>query len=55
MVGSVQKKFTDHWMSDERGEVTKAHQKLDMALQLGLLRRVAFVPYEPGTLSPALS
>jgi hypothetical protein len=55
VIGSIQKKFTDHWMSDERGEVTKAHQKLDMALQLGLLQRVAFVPYETDRPAPARS
>ncbi len=55
VVGNIQKKFTDHWMSDERGEVTKAHQKFDMALQLGLLQHVAFVPYEPALPVPARS
>lgn len=46
IVESIKRQFTDHFMSDERGEVTKFHQALHAALKLGLLDEVDFVPYD---------
>lgn len=41
----IQEKLTSHFMSDERGEITKAHGAFDKALELGLLDRIDYTPY----------
>lgn len=52
VVEEIKASFSSHWMSDERGAVTKAYKTFDKAIELGLLERVEFVPYAEKSNTP---
>lgn len=45
VIEQIRMALTDYNMADEKGEITKAHQKFDKALSLGLMDYVAYTPY----------
>lgn len=48
VIAAAQVALTESFMSDERGEITKWHGALDMAMELGLMDEVEFCPYHGG-------
>jgi hypothetical protein len=52
VIENVQRRLTDNFMPDERGELTKAYMTFDKALELGLLDRVEYAPYAAAQAAP---